>query len=63
MKEKFYRLFLKLTNPEAYGALLECDRLSKAVNEARRLHEKSSDIQKRLYETRAIFETLRAKKR
>lgn len=59
MKEKFYRLYLKLFNKAAYGALLECDRLHREVLKAKRLHRRSIDIEKKLYETRAIFERLR----
>ena len=59
MKEKFYRLYLKLVKPEAYGALLECERLKKELAKAKRWHQKTRDIERRFYEERAIFETLR----
>lgn len=59
MKEKFYRLYLKLFKKEAYGALLECERLKRELEKARRWHQESRSLERRLYEERAIFETLR----
>lgn len=59
MKKFFYRMYLRFKKPEAYGALLECERLQKELQRARRYHYRYAHLQTKLYETRAIFETLR----
>lgn len=59
MKEKFYRLYLKLFNRAAYGALLECDSLKAELEKARRWHQMTRKIERKFYEARALFETLR----
>lgn len=59
MKEFFYRLYLKWFNKAAYGALLECDRLQREIQKAKRWHYRYAHLQTRLYEMRAIFERLR----
>lgn len=59
MKNRIYRLYLKWFNPAAYGALLECERLQRELQKAKRWHYRYAHLQTRLYEMRAIFERLR----
>lgn len=59
MKEKFYRLYLKWFNKAAYGALIECERLQHELNKAKRWHQRYANIERRLFETRAMYEGLR----
>lgn len=53
--KKLQKLFLRITNKAAYIALLECERLEKEYEIARRWHKKSSDILENLVFMRKVL--------
>jgi hypothetical protein len=59
---KIKRLWIRITNPALYGAILECERLQKKIAIKKRYHEKYSNLQKQLCDVRARVELLRGKK-
>lgn len=58
---KIKRLWIRITNPALYGAILECERLQKKIAIKKRYHEKYSHLQKQLYDVRARVELLNGK--
>lgn len=54
--KKIKRLWLKLTNKDAYFYMTKTEELIALINEKRRRHEKTSGLQKELYLARANFE-------
>lgn len=52
------RIWIRLTNKPAYGALLEMDRLCFEIAKRKRLKRKYSHIEKQLFDVRVRYENL-----
>ena len=59
---KLKRLWIRITKPALYGAILEVERLQNKIAIKKRYHEKYSHLQKQLYDARARVEVLGGKK-
>ena len=55
-------LYWRIFKRELYGAYVMCCELNRKYHEAKRLHRKYKDIQRQLYEARAILECKRVGK-
>lgn len=56
------RLWLRITNKPAYGALLEMERLKALIVKKKKNHKKRSHLEKQFYDVRARYEILRRSK-